>query len=119
VYDALGIKPDRPRDAREITERCVLQMLNESARCLGEDILGSARDGDIGAIFGLGFPPFRGGPFRFIDALGVDEVVQKLRHYEGIHGARFEPAPVLAEMANNGRLFYPGGRLSESNRQGA
>lgn len=115
VYDALGIKPDRPRDAREITERCVLQMLNESAHCLGEGILRSARDGDIGAIFGLGFPPFRGGPFRFMDALGADEVVQRLRHYQDIHGARFEPAPVLAEMAKDGRPFYPDGLLSTPN----
>jgi 3-hydroxyacyl-CoA dehydrogenase/enoyl-CoA hydratase/3-hydroxybutyryl-CoA epimerase len=111
----LGIKPDRPRDAREITERCVLQMLNESAHCLGEGILRSARDGDIGAIFGLGFPPFRGGPFRFMDALGADEVVQRLRHYQDIHGARFEPAPVLAEMAKDGRPFYPDGLLSTPN----
>jgi 3-hydroxyacyl-CoA dehydrogenase/enoyl-CoA hydratase/3-hydroxybutyryl-CoA epimerase len=92
---------------REIAERCVLQMLNEAARCLAEGILRSARDGDIGAVFGLGFPPFRGGPFRFIDALGAAEVVARLEHYGRIHGPRFETAPLLIELANEGRRFYP------------
>ena len=108
VYDALGIKPDGAMEDREIAERCVLQMLNEASRCRGEGILRSPRDGDIGAVFGLGFPPFRGGPFRFIDALGAAEVVARLEHYRQIHGPRFEPAPLLREMAGDGRSFYPG-----------
>jgi 3-hydroxyacyl-CoA dehydrogenase/enoyl-CoA hydratase/3-hydroxybutyryl-CoA epimerase len=107
VYDALGIKPDGSMGDREIAERCVLQMLNEAAHCLGEGILRSARDGDIGAVFGLGFPPFRGGPFRFIDALGVAQVVDRLKHFSGIHGPRFDPAPLLLELADEGRGFYP------------
>ncbi len=106
IYDALGIKPDGSMEEREISERCVLQMLNEAAHCRGEGILRSPRDGDIGAVFGLGFPPFRGGPFRFIDALGVGEVVDRLHHYAQIHGPRFEPAPLLLEMASKGRRFY-------------
>jgi len=106
VYDVLGIKPDNPMDAREITERCALQMLNEAARCYEEGILRCARDGDIGAVFGLGFPPFRGGPFRFMDALGISDVVEKLVAYQDKHGARFEPAPVLADMAKKGQAFH-------------
>ncbi len=107
VYDALGVKPSGTMDDREIAERCVLQMLNEAAHCRGDGILRSPRDGDIGAVFGLGFPPFRGGPFRFIDTLGAGEVVKRLRHYSRVHGARFQPAPLLAEMAGEGRHFYP------------
>ena len=107
VYDALGIKLDGSMDDREIAERCVLQMLNEAAHCLGEGILRSARDGDIGAVFGLGFPPFRGGPFRFIDALGAAEVVGRLKHFSGIHGPRFEPAPLLLQLADEGGAIYP------------
>ena len=106
VYEVLGIKPDNPMDSREITERCVLQMLNEAARCFEEGILRSARDGDIGAVFGLGFPPFRGGPFRFMDALGIDDVVSKLEVYQVRHGQRFEPAPVLTDMAKRGDKFH-------------
>jgi 3-hydroxyacyl-CoA dehydrogenase/enoyl-CoA hydratase/3-hydroxybutyryl-CoA epimerase len=82
-------------------------MLNEAARCYEDGILRSARDGDIGAVFGLGFPPFRGGPFRFMDALGIGDVVDKLVAYQDRHGARFEPASLLVEMAERGDTFHP------------
>lgn len=106
VYDVLGIKPDNPMNSREIMERCVLQMLNEAARCYEGGILRSARDGDIGAVFGLGFPPFLGGPFRFMDALGIGDVVEKLAAYQDKHGLRFEPAPLLVKMARDGEKFH-------------
>src|SRR5438067_2682466 len=93
-----GYKRNSPPQA-EIAERCVLQMVNEAALCLGEGILRSARDGDIGAVFGLGWPPFRGGPFRYVDSLGAAQVVSSLRRWQDKFGMRFTPAPLLAEMA--------------------
>jgi 3-hydroxyacyl-CoA dehydrogenase/enoyl-CoA hydratase/3-hydroxybutyryl-CoA epimerase len=106
VYDltAQGQKRSSPPPA-EIAERCALQMVNEAAHCLGEGILRSARDGDVGAVFGLGWPPFRGGPFRYADTLGAARVVERLRTYQGRFGARFAPAPTLLQAAQ------PGGRL--------
>src|SRR5690606_11626128 len=83
VYELLGIQPDKDMSPAEIARRCTLQMVNEAAHCFGEGILQSARDGDIGAIFGLGFPPFRGGPFRYADSLGAAELVASLRQYAG------------------------------------
>jgi 3-hydroxyacyl-CoA dehydrogenase / enoyl-CoA hydratase / 3-hydroxybutyryl-CoA epimerase len=106
VYGVLGVHPDKQLPAEEIVERCVLQMVNEAALCFGEGILRSARDGDIGAIFGLGFPPFRGGPFRWVDITGALEVVRKLEKYEKILGKRFTPAPALVELARSGERFY-------------
>jgi 3-hydroxyacyl-CoA dehydrogenase/enoyl-CoA hydratase/3-hydroxybutyryl-CoA epimerase len=119
VYSVLGVTPVKgSKPPHEIAERCVLQMVNEAALCFGEGILRSARDGDIGAIFGLGFPPFRGGPFRWIDTLGALDVVRRLERHEKIHGARFTPAPVLVAMAQSGQTFHgdrkvePGGQKS-------
>jgi 3-hydroxyacyl-CoA dehydrogenase/enoyl-CoA hydratase/3-hydroxybutyryl-CoA epimerase len=102
----LGVDPKLDLPRGEIAQRCALQMVNEAAHCLGEGILSNPRDGDIGAVFGLGFPPFRGGPFRYIDAVGVGEIVRRLRSYESTHGKRFTPAPILLDMANTGKIFY-------------
>ena len=81
-------------------------MLNEAVRCLEEGIIASARDGDIGAIFGIGFPPFLGGPFRYIDSLGAGQLVADLRRFEAQFGERFAPAKLLLEMAEQGKTFY-------------
>jgi len=94
-------------DPEELWERPVLLFLNEAVRCLEEGILRSARDGDVGAVFGLGFPPFRGGPFRAIDAAGAEHIVKRLRYWQQKHGSRFEAAPRLIQMAERGETFYP------------
>lgn len=106
VYKLLGIEPMQRVNREEVAERCVMQMLNEAARCLEEGIIASARDGDIGAIFGIGFAPFRGGPFRYMDHLGIDTVVSKLKSYQDRHGDRFEPCELLMEMAEQEKTFY-------------
>ncbi|CAB0149567.1 Fatty acid oxidation complex subunit alpha [Pseudidiomarina piscicola] len=107
VYSLLGVHPEAKLTATEMAQRTVFLMLNEAVYCLAEGIIRSPRDGDIGAIFGIGFPPFRGGPFRYMDSLGCAEVVGQLRAYAKQHGERYEPAPLLVEMANEGRQFYP------------
>jgi 3-hydroxyacyl-CoA dehydrogenase/enoyl-CoA hydratase/3-hydroxybutyryl-CoA epimerase len=107
VYDLLpGGRRRRKVSRDEIAERCALQMLNEAALTLGEGVLRSPRDGDVGAVFGLGFPPFRGGPFRWADALGTGVVLEKMRALEGRLGPRFRPAPLLAERGAASRRFY-------------
>ncbi len=106
VYDILGQNRERvsfPKE--EIQQRLGLSMINEAAHCLEEGILRSARDGDIGAIFGLGFPPFRGGPFTWVDRVGANEIVRRLERYQDRHGKRFEPAPILREHAKEGKKF--------------
>lgn len=91
----------------EIQQRLSLVFCNEAARCLEEGILRSPRDGDVGAIFGLGFPPFRGGPFRWMDTLGAAEVVRRLKGFEARFGKRFTPAQILVDMAAKGERFHP------------
>src|SRR5690606_22268433 len=108
IYELLGEGRTRKRfSPEEVQERLYLQMCNEAALCLQEGILRSPRDGDVGAVFGLGFPPFRGGPFRWMDTLGTQEVVRRLRIYEERIGHRFRPAQLLVDMAREGKSFYP------------
>ena len=106
VYGVLGLSPGKKMAADEIAQRCALAFVNEAALCYGEGILRSARDGDIGAIFGLGFPPFRGGPFRYVDTVGAKEIVRRLERFRDRLGNRFAPAPVLVDMAKTGQTFH-------------
>ena len=106
VYRVLGVSPKPEADHGDLAERCVIQMLNEAARCLEEGIIASARDGDIGAIFGIGFPPFLGGPFHYMDKLGAGFVVDRLDSYRSQYGERFAPCDLLRKMAEEGSTFY-------------
>lgn len=86
--------------------RCSLMLVNEALRCLGEGAVRSAREGDAGAVVGLGFPAFRGGPFRYVDSLGAAEALKRIGRFHSQLGARWAPAPVLVEMARERRRFY-------------
>lgn len=91
----------------DLAEYCLLPMLNETARCLDEGIIRSARDGDVGAVYGIGFPPFRGGPFRYLDRLGAAHVCTRLDALAAEHGPAYEAAPVLRRLAGAGGRFHP------------
>jgi 3-hydroxyacyl-CoA dehydrogenase/enoyl-CoA hydratase/3-hydroxybutyryl-CoA epimerase len=107
VYDLLpGGRERKPVPATEIVERVALPMVNEAIRCLGEKVVRSARDADMAAVFGIGFPPFRGGPIRYADALGPAELLAKLEALAARFGERFAPAPLLVETARAGRHFH-------------
>ena len=106
VYDLLGIRPTPPASTEMVEKRLIYSMLNEAAMAAGEGVVRSARDGDIGAIFGIGYPPFRGGPLRTIDDMGPASVVQLLRDLAAKIGPRFAPAASLVAMAERGERFY-------------
>jgi 3-hydroxyacyl-CoA dehydrogenase/enoyl-CoA hydratase/3-hydroxybutyryl-CoA epimerase len=97
----------RKRFAKEdLVDRLALLMVNEAAWCLAEGVVASPRDADAGAVLGLGFPPFRGGPFRHVDAVGAREIVGRMEELAESHGKRFEPAPLLVEAAKKGTRFH-------------
>jgi len=106
VYTDLGVQSGHKIDAKIIAERCNLMLVNEAIRCLDEGILMNPRDGDIGAIFGLGFPAYLGGPFRFADEIGIAKLIEKLEQYQQTLGERFKPAEYLVKMAERGDTFY-------------
>jgi 3-hydroxyacyl-CoA dehydrogenase/enoyl-CoA hydratase/3-hydroxybutyryl-CoA epimerase len=102
IYELVQRNPRPAPDRDEIVERALLAMVNEAVWTLNDGVLRSPRDGDAAAIFGLGFPPALGGPFRYVDDRGVAEVVDRLRGLAATHGPRFTPAPLLAEIAESG-----------------
>jgi 3-hydroxyacyl-CoA dehydrogenase/enoyl-CoA hydratase/3-hydroxybutyryl-CoA epimerase len=105
VYAEAGLGPRKDVPIEEIQERLSLAFVNEAVRILEDGVLRSARDGDVGAVFGLGFPPFRGGPFHWIDEVGATEIVSRLRVLEAAHGDRFAPAGLLVATAESGGRF--------------
>ena len=107
IYALIGVKPQNKLKQNDIAERCLMLMLNEAVRCLDEGVIRSPRDGDIGAVFGIGFPPFFGGPFRYIDSLGCDKVVAVLTRLAKQQGERFMPCDKLIKMSQSNEKFYP------------
>jgi 3-hydroxyacyl-CoA dehydrogenase/enoyl-CoA hydratase/3-hydroxybutyryl-CoA epimerase len=107
VYGVLGVRPAENVTDEQIERRLVYAMLNEAGAACAESVVRSPRDGDIGAIYGIGFPAFRGGPLRLIDDLGASRVVSTLQELENQFGERFRPAPALAELARQGGRYYP------------
>ncbi len=108
VYGLIGDPEPKEVPEADVQERLGLTMVNEAVRCLEDDVLRNPRDGDVGAVLGIGFPPFRGGPFWYVDRTGAEQVVARLRALESRFGRRFSPSARLVEMAEKGETFFEG-----------
>lgn len=99
---------ERKFSREELTSRLFLPMLLEATRMLEDKIVRDVRDIDLGLIFGLGFPPFQGGLLYWADTIGAKKLVEMVKPLAPL-GQRFEPTPLLLDMAATGRKFYAQG----------
>jgi 3-hydroxyacyl-CoA dehydrogenase/enoyl-CoA hydratase/carnithine racemase len=100
-----GVRP-KSITLQEIVDRMLARAINEAAYMIQEGICDRPQDMDLAIIYGLGFPPYRGGILRYADAWGIKNVYEHLVKLEKEHGIRLKPASLLREMAESGRTFY-------------
>ena len=90
----------------ELQERMVFLMVNEAAHCLEEQIVTAPEDVDFAMVMGTGFAPFRGGPLRYADSLGVEKIVGAMEILADGGATEFRPCGLLRRMAAAGTKFY-------------
>jgi len=90
----------------QLQERMVLLMINEAARCLEERIVDDPRDVDFAMVMGTGFAPFRGGPLRHADSIGIAKVTENLERLTRARERQFAPSALLIEMTRRQKKFY-------------
>lgn len=106
VYALFTERKDATLSREDIQERIVMSLINEVGFCMGENIVTNYNDAEIGLIFGIGFPPFRGGPLHYVDFYGIGNLVDTLRKLERAWGKRFSPAPFWSVARDEGKTFF-------------
>lgn len=103
-----ALQPKLEMSDENVKMRLLTRFVNEAVLIHQEGILETPAEGDIGAVFGLGFPPCLGGPFRYVDLYGADMIVNKMRQFEQAYGEAFTPCQLLLDHANDSsRKFHP------------
>lgn len=107
IYKLLPFRKSREYFPKlHIQERLSFSIINEAVRCLEDGIIRSPRDGDIGAVIGIGFPSFLGGPFKFIHNFGIENTIKKLEFLSSKHDQLFIPSNLLQDYLSQGKRFY-------------
>ena len=104
VFDIIGA-PKKEYDTNEIIERMMLPLIFEVARCLDEGIVATAEEADMALLFGIGFPPFRGGALRYADETGLENIVAMADKYQSL-GVSYEVPELIKQMVADNKTFY-------------
>lgn len=100
-------KEKKKMSESELQMRMFLPMINEAAAILADGIVQTAGDVDLGLIFGIGFPPFRGGLLRYADSEGLDKIHDALKKFaESVNKDRYTPSSYLSELVETKTTFY-------------
>ena len=104
IFELLGT-PNKQYEQQEIIERMMLPLIFEVARCLEEGIVATAEEADMALIYGIGFPPFRGGALKYADEIGLANIVAMAEKYQSL-GVCYEVPENFKTMAANNQTFY-------------
>ena len=108
TYELLKTTTDSEKqefDDQAIIDRTMVSFCNETVRCLEDNIVSTPSEADMAMIMGVGFPPFRGGPCRYIDQLGLDNYLALCEKYAYL-GKAYEAPQKIRDMAAAGETFY-------------
>ncbi len=103
-----SVQPNGSKDFadEEIIDRLMIPMIIETVRCLDEGIVETPTEADMGLIYGIGFPPHRGGALKYADTLGMKTVLEKAANYASL-GKLYEPTESMKKMAAEGKRYFP------------
>lgn len=106
-YDLIKgvVAAKREFDKQEIIDRMMIPMIIETVRCLEEKIVGTAAEADMGLVYGIGFPPFRGGALKYLDSIGLSNFIARCEQFKSL-GKLYEPTAQMREMAAKGTKYY-------------
>jgi 3-hydroxyacyl-CoA dehydrogenase/enoyl-CoA hydratase/3-hydroxybutyryl-CoA epimerase len=93
-------------DIKVLKQRLLVTIALEAARTIEEGIVTDPREADVGSILGFGFAPYTGGTLSYIDGMGLKTFVALCETLASTYGARFQPTPLLKDMAAKGETFY-------------
>jgi len=105
AYELIGNAQHTDFSADEIIARLMIPMVNEVVRCLEEGIVDTAAEADMGLIYGLGFPPFRGGPIRYLETVGIANFIEMADKYAHL-GEIYQVTDGMREMAASGKSYF-------------